>query len=89
MKKSISNVEMTLPTGIADIAAVIYADWHPVHYSARPYLDAMFRLADMKSTHGADSAASIITYFLGNAQTWRGETARAVKAKLNKMLKQN
>jgi len=34
-----------------------------------------------------DSGDSIVRYFLSNASTWRGETARRVKKELNAMLK--
>jgi len=30
----------------------------------------------------------IVRYFLSNATTWRGETARRIKAELKQMLKQ-
>ena len=32
-----------------------------------------------------DSAKSVVIYFLSNATTWRGETARRVKTELKKM----
>jgi hypothetical protein len=34
-----------------------------------------------------DSGRSIVAYFLSNASTWRGETAKRIKLELNKMLK--
>ena len=55
---------------------------------AKPYLDALGSLSDMNSTYGADSARDIIVYFLGNATGWKGETAKAVKAELNRRLKE-
>ena len=36
---------------------------------------------------GYDSGASIVLYFLANANTWRGDTARRVKAELKRMAK--
>jgi hypothetical protein len=33
-----------------------------------------------------DSASSCVRYFLANAGTWRGETARRVKAELKAMV---
>jgi hypothetical protein len=32
-----------------------------------------------------DSAKSIVLYFLANANTWRGEKARAIKVELKKI----
>ena len=37
--------------------------------------------------YGADSAVSIVAYFLANAQTWRGPEARRIKAELREILK--
>ena len=69
------------------IAAEIRQDWKPVHYTAKPYLDAMHSLKTMNDKYYADSATSVVAYFLANASTWKGETARRVKKELNKMLK--
>lgn len=69
------------------IAKEIKADWKNVYFGAAPYLQAMFELEDMQSKYGCDSARSIIAYFLGNAQTWRGETAKRIKKELNQMIK--
>jgi hypothetical protein len=33
-----------------------------------------------------DTGKSIVLYFLSNAGTWRGETAKRVKAELKKMV---
>jgi len=65
-----------------EIAADIRRDWRPVNYAARPYLAALAFLDTPDDSLGADSARSIVAYFLANASTWRGETARAVKAEL-------
>jgi hypothetical protein len=40
-----------------------------------------------KDDYYLDSGESIIIYFLANASTWRGETAKRVKKELNAMLK--
>ena len=69
------------------IAKEIKADWKNVYFGAAPYLQAMFELEDMQSKYGCDSSRSIIAYFLGNAQTWRGETAKRIKKELNQMIK--
>lgn len=76
---------------LATIAAEIESDWSArgkgVSPYAVPYLDAMSTLNTMRDSYWADSAATIVRYFLANAGTWRGETARRVKAELNSMLK--
>lgn len=69
------------------IAREIRADWKKVYFGAVPYLDAMQQL---NSIHGAfynDSAKSVVAYFIANAGTWRGDTARRVKAELKELLK--
>jgi hypothetical protein len=71
-----------------EIAREIRTDWGPkVNFGARPYLDAMASLGSINDTYGADSADMIVRYFLGNAGTWRGDTAKRVKAELKGMLK--
>ncbi len=70
-----------------EIAAEIRSDWKKVYFGAVPYLEAMACLDEMTDMYGADSARSIVAYFLGNANTWKGEVARRVKKELNDMLK--
>ena len=69
------------------IANEIRADWSRLYFGAAPYLAAMEVLEDMKDKYGADSAVSIVAYFLSNASGWKGETARRIKKELNQMLK--
>lgn len=73
------------------IAREIRRDWSAskggIYFGAVPYLDAMQTLDSIKDEYGLDSGDSIVAYFLSNAGTWRGETARRVKAELNAMLK--
>jgi hypothetical protein len=73
---------------ISTIAREVESDWQEkVNFAARPYLDAMHTLTSVNDSFGADSADSVIAYFLVNASTWRGDTARRVKKELNKMIK--
>ncbi len=73
---------------ISTIAQEVESDWQEkVNFAARPYLDAMHSLNSMTDSYGLDSAHSIIIYFLSNASTWRGDTAKRVKKELNKMIK--
>lgn len=72
---------------LAEIAWEIRKDWKNVNFAAKPYLDAMFSLSSVRGYYGMESARSIVLYFLSNASTWRGKTARRVKAELKAMLK--
>jgi hypothetical protein len=47
----------------------------------------MSTLDDINQPYGYDSGESIVRYFLCNASTWRGDTARRVKAELKEMLR--
>ena len=72
---------------INEIAAEIKSDWKKVYFGAVPYLDAMQSINSINENYGLDSAKSVVTYFLANAGTWRGETARRIKKELWKMLR--
>tara|TARA_R110000868_G_scaffold96839_2_gene266200 strand:- start:216 stop:500 length:285 start_codon:yes stop_codon:yes gene_type:complete len=70
------------------IANEIHKDWKNVNYAARPYLAEMgrFNLITDGEAH-EDGAKSCVLYFLSNAGTWKGETAKRIKAELKSMLK--
>ena len=72
---------------ISEIAREIKSDWNKVYFGAAPYLNAMQELETIDDNYGMDSADSIIRYFLCNAKTWKGETAKRVKAELNNLIK--
>jgi hypothetical protein len=72
---------------ISTIAREVDSDWKKVSVYARPYLDAMHSLTSVNDSFYADSGHSVVAYFLANASTWRGDTARRVKAELKKMVK--
>lgn len=69
------------------IAEDILANWQPPNYAAKPYILAMGQLSSIEEIYGADSARSIVQYFLSNANTWRGDHAKRIKAELREMLK--
>ena len=79
------------PRDLSTIAAEIQRDWSKqgtgVNYAAKPYLSAMHSLSSMKDKYGEDSAHSVVAYFLSNARSWKGDTAKRVKAELKSMLK--
>lgn len=69
------------------IAKDIRKDWTKPNYAAKPYIDAMLHLDTIRDTYYYDNASDIVRYFLSNATTWKGETARAIKAELKAMLR--
>jgi hypothetical protein len=68
-----------------EIASEIRKDWTNVYFGAVPYLEALETLNSIEEDYIFDSAKSVVIYFLSNATTWRGETARRVKAELKKI----
>lgn len=72
---------------ISELAAEIRLNWTKPYFGAVPYLDAMSSLNDKNDSFGCDSAESIVAYFLSNATTWKGETARRVKTELKELIK--
>ena len=70
-----------------EIAREIKNDWKNVYFGAKPYLDAMATLTSIDDNYMFDSAKTIVLYFLGNAGSWRGETAKRIKAELKAMSK--
>jgi hypothetical protein len=72
---------------IYEIAAEIRKDWKKPYFGAVPYLQAMETLIDSNSRYGMDDANGIILYFLANASSWRGDTARRIKAELKNISK--
>jgi hypothetical protein len=73
---------------LSTIAREISRNWAgKVNFGAKPYLDAMRSLDDIKDNYYEDSGRSVVAYFLSNASTWRGETAKEIKAELKAILK--
>jgi len=72
---------------ISTIAREIVTDWRPVNYAASPYLQAMHWLTTVDDYYGADNGRGIVIYFLDNAGSWRGETARRIKKELKAALR--
>ena len=73
---------------IYEIASEILQDWKKPYFGAIPYIEAMLQLNTIHDNYYLDTAKSVVIYFLANAQTWRGETARRIKAELREMLKE-
>lgn len=84
---------MTTPTQtwgrpLHQIATEIRMNWEKPYFGAVPYLDAMGTLNSVNDNYGCDPARQIIAYFLANASTFRGVTARMIKLELKALLKQ-
>jgi hypothetical protein len=75
---------------LAEIASVISKDWKKVNFSAVPYLSALFSFntKDLTAQIGYDSAKSVVLYFLSNSGSWRGDTAKVIKAELKRRLRE-
>lgn len=70
---------------ISQLAYDIRKDWGAkVNFGAVPYLNAMQTIDSVDDQYGMDSGKSIVLYFLSNAGTWKGETAKAIKKELKK-----
>lgn len=69
------------------IAADIAKAWPKMSVHARPYYEAMRSLDKITDNFYADSAKSVVLYFLSNAATWKGEDAKRIKAELKEMVK--
>ena len=73
---------------LSEIAREIHSDWgEKIYYGATPYIMAMMALNYIDDKYMLDDARDIVRYFLANASSWRGDTARRVKAELKSMLK--
>lgn len=74
----------TMP--LSSIARLIRKNWAKVNFAAVPYLDAMASLHSIADSYGYDNGKGIVRYFLSNASSFRGETAKAIKAELARRL---
>ncbi len=79
-----------MPRSLSVIAHEIRKDWkatskNGIYFGAVPYLDAMAQLNSIEDMYGLDTAYSVIAYFLANATSWKGETARNIKKELKKI----
>jgi hypothetical protein len=72
---------------LSQIASIVRKDWKNVYFGAVPYLHALNQLDSVNDDFGMDSGKTIVLYFLSNANTWKGEIAREVKAELKKRIK--
>lgn len=54
---------------------------------AMPYINAALNLDKIEERYFEDSGKSVVAYMLSNLTTYRGETAKALKAELKEMIK--
>ena len=74
---------------LSEIAREIHSecstkDWY---FYAEAYVVPMMSLESISDRYYEDTAESVVMYALANLTSWRGETARRIKAELNGMLK--
>lgn len=69
------------------IAKDIKDNWPNVNYAAKPYLDAMSQMTSIDDMYGLEDGVFVVLYFLSNANGWRGEAAKRIKAELNAQVK--
>ena len=72
---------------VSEIARAIAKDWKTINPYAAEYLNAMLSIESIEESYYADSAKSVVLYFLANAGSYRGDNARAYKALLKDMVK--
>lgn len=83
------NINKQNKRTFAEIAREIKQTWKNVYFGAKPYLQAMATIdsSDKNAPYMLETAEDIVIYFLANAQTWRGEDAKRIKAELKSMIK--
>lgn len=80
--------DMNLASIADEIRRDLRATGQKVPFGAAPYLDAMSTMDSINDNYFEDSGASIVAYLLGNLSSYKGETARIVKAELNRRFKE-
>jgi len=71
---------------MAQLAAIVRANWFKISDGGRMYLSAMGQLGDIAEAYYADPGTEVVARFLCNATTWTGPVARQVKKELNRRL---
>ncbi len=78
---------------ISDLSRIISRDFRSqgkeVPYNLVPYLDALRQMDSADDVYGVESGKSIIAYALSNMASYKGPTARAVKAELKRRMKES
>ena len=78
---------------ISDLSRIISRDLQSqgkeVPYNLVPYLDALRQMDSADDVYGVESGKSIIAYALSNMASYKGPTAKAVKAELKRRMKES
>jgi len=87
-----SSLENTMPINHRSLHLIsrdIRNDWKTPYAPAVPYIKAMSQLNQVTDKYITEPGDDIVLRFLANASAWRGNTARLIKAELNKILKEH
>ncbi len=71
---------------VSDIAREIRKEWVDPSAGALPFIESMCKMSSINDRVGPDSGASVVTYFLANAESWTGPAARRIKAELTHLV---
>ena len=71
---------------VSEIARQVRKHWKNVNFAAKPYLDAMMGMETVDDNYGQDPGRHIVSYFLSNANSFKGPEAKAIKAELKSRL---
>jgi hypothetical protein len=74
---------------IKEIAQFIIEDWSKQGPVPKTYLEPMLEIETLDEMYGADTATSVVAYFLSSASRWKGDIARVTKKHLENLLKQH
>jgi hypothetical protein len=91
VKTSVRSLNVIMSEIIADLQTQARTakkpyEWQTKHYAAVPYLRALKQLDSVIDLYGCETGKDMIPYLLGNLTTWRGETAKRIKAELKSMI---
>lgn len=78
---------MTISQMIYNIRRDLKTQGKKVPFGAVPYMDALSLTDNMDDRYGVETARDLVPYLLCNLSTYRGETARMIKAEFNRRLK--
>jgi hypothetical protein len=78
--------EKITPRPLSEITREIRKDWKPMYRPAEAHFEAFEYADNVNQMYGMDSVKSEICYFLGNAQTWKGDVARRIKLELKALV---
>lgn len=85
------TVEQLKGMTLGEIASVIYADHQSMnkklYFGAVPYVAALRTLNTIDDHYIMEDGRTIVVYTLCNLSTYKGETARLIKAELKNRLK--